>query len=359
MDERGLKDVCRISDWEFTYQNAHCFKVPVLDWLGPAQAVFYDVLALKKCCEIIRRDHIHKPIVYVMACRVGPFIGFFAREIHKMGGKLYLNPDGHEWKRGKWNAFIRKYWKISERLMVKYSDLVICDSRNIEKYIHKCYDGRGAGGTNPNTTFIAYGAETQPGQSPDEGRFEKWLGEMGLKRNEYYLTVGRLVPENNYEIMIREFMKSHTGKKFVIISTENGKFLNQLEQKLRFYRDDRIRFLGTVYDPELLRKIRKNAYGNFHGHEVGGTNPSLLEALADTKLNLVLDVSFNREVAEDTAIYWDKSPGCLAALIDQADCFDQDSIETLGMKAKERIRKAYSWEYISSRYAEVFLDQQR
>lgn len=102
-------------------------------------------------------------------------------------------------------------------------------------------------------------------------------------------------------------------------------------------------------------KIRENAYGYFHGHEVGGTNPSLLEALGSTRLNLLLNVGFNQEVAEDTAIYWNKEEGNLAALIDRADQFSQSSIDELGQKSKERIKNAYSWEFICGRYAEEFL----
>lgn len=78
-----------------------------------------------------------------MACRIGPFASLFYYRVHKLGGKIYINPDGHEWKRKKWNKFIRRYWKYSEKNMVKYCDLVICDSINIEKYIHKEYDKKG------------------------------------------------------------------------------------------------------------------------------------------------------------------------------------------------------------------------
>ena len=114
------------------------------------------------------------------------------------------------------------------------------------------------------------------------------------------------MPENNYETMIREFMKSRSPRNFAIITNVNDRFLEELEQKLHFRADPRIRFVGTVYDQELLMKIRENAYGYFHGHEVGGTNPSLLEALGSTDLNLLLDVGFNREVAQDGALYWSK-----------------------------------------------------
>ena len=110
-----------------------------------------------------------------------------------------------------------------------------------------------------------------------------------------------------------------------------------------------------VYDQELLKKIRENAYGYFHGHEVGGTNPSLLEALGSTELNLLLDVGFNREVAEDGALYWTKEEGNLAKLIEEADELASDVITALGDKAKERIREWYSWEYITAEYEKVFL----
>ena len=104
-------------------------------------------------------------------------------------------------------------------------------------------------------------------------------------------------------------------------------------------------------------KIRENAYGYFHGHEVGGTNPSLLEALGSTDLNLLLDVGFNREVAEDAALYWTKEPGDLAGLIDRADQMDVADIAEMGRKAKARVADAYSWQYISDQYRYLFLDK--
>ena len=103
-------------------------------------------------------------------------------------------------------------------------------------------------------------------------------------------------------------------------------------------------------------KIRENAYGYFHGHEVGGTNPSLLEALGSTELNLLLDVGFNREVAEDAALYWTKEAGDLARLIEKADVLPESEIAALSQKAKTRIATAYSWAYISSKYEELFLN---
>lgn len=341
---------CKAKDTKtFEYHNADCFDVKVPS-IGPAQAIYYDVAALNQCVRYIKRHNIQHPIVYILACRIGPFAAHFQRVIHKLGGKLYINPDGHEWMRAKWSAPVRKYWKISERLMTKHCDLLICDSKNIEKYIHDEY-----GKYNPKTTFIAYGAETRKSKlADDDPKLIALYKEKGLSPKSYYLVVGRFVPENNYETMIREFMKSHSKRDFALITNVSDKFLEELKEKTHFDQDPRIKFVGTVYDKELLMKIRENAYGYFHGHEVGGTNPSLLEALGSTDLNLLLDVGFNREVAEDSALYWTKQSGNLASLIDWADGMNADEISELGKKASLRIVEAYSWQHIADEYESRF-----
>ena len=333
------------------YHNARCFHVKVPN-IGPAQAIYYDVAALNQCCRYIEENHIEKPIVYILACRIGPFAAHFQRRIHKLGGQVFVNPDGHEWLRAKWPAPVRKYWKVSEGMMVRHADLLICDSKNIEAYIQNTY-----GKYRPKTTYIAYGAETRKSAlADDDPKLTKWYGEKGLSPKEYYLVVGRFVPENNYETMIREFMKSKTDKDFALITNVSDKFLEELKQKTGFQKDPRIKFVGTVYDQELLMKIRENAYGYFHGHEVGGTNPSLLEALGSTDLNLLLDVGFNRECGEDGALYWSKESGSLAALIEKADALSPAEIADLGRRSTKRIEDAYNWAFISGRYADTFLE---
>ena len=203
MDESKLDGVKKLSENEFEFHNARCFKIHIPQ-IGPAQAIYYDVKALKECIKYIKENKIEKPIVYIMACRIGPFAKHFYKKIHKLGGKVYLNPDGHEWMRAKWSAPIRKYWKISESMMVKWSDLVICDSINIEKYIHKSYDGKGINGKDPKTTYIAYGADLTPSKlKDDDEKLLNWYADKGLSKKEYYLVVGRVVPEYSFELMIR------------------------------------------------------------------------------------------------------------------------------------------------------------
>ncbi|CAJ1226724.1 beta 1-4 rhamnosyltransferase Cps2T [Lactiplantibacillus xiangfangensis] len=335
----------------YEHNGAKCFNVNVPD-IGPAKAIYYDIAALKRCIAYCKaRPQIKHPIFYVLACRIGPFIGHLANEIHALGGALYVNPDGHEWKRAKWSAPVRRYWKYSEQLMVKHADLLICDSKNIEAYIRSDYRKY-----SPRTTFIAYGADPRKSKLADnDPQLLDWYAKKGLKAKEYYLVVGRFVPENNFETMIKEFMKSGSKKNFAIITTSNDEFLKKLEEKLHFKNDPRIKFVGTVYDTELLKKIREQAYGYFHGHEVGGTNPSLLEALSSTDLNLLLDVGFNREVAEDAALYWSKRQGSLATIISTADSLSARKINELGIKAKRRITEHYSWKKIVGDYESLFL----
>ena len=354
VDERIKYHVSCLADnnKEFEHNRARCFNIKVPN-IGAAKAVYYDILALKKCIEYIKENDIKNPIVYILACRIGPFIRYYKKQLKKLGGNLLVNPDGHEWKRAKWNAAIRQYWKLSEKLMVKHADLLICDSINIEKYIKDDYKKY-----NPKTTFIAYGADIEKSKlSDDDKTLLEWYKEKGVKAKEYYLVVGRFVPENNYETMITEFMKSNTEKDFVLITNvEQNKFYDKLREKTEFDKDSRIKFVGTVYNQELLKKIRENAYGYFHGHEVGGTNPSLLEALATTNLNLLLDVGFNKEVAENGAVYWSKEGNYLANLISKVDSMEMQEIKVLGNNAKSRIASEYSWRYIIDKYERLFLE---
>lgn len=356
---RKSKDIvyhvaCKAKDTKkFMYNNAYCYDINVPN-IGAAQAIVYDLLALQYAISYCKKHkEIEKPIFYILACRIGPFMKYFTRRIHFLGGKVYVNPDGHEWKRAKWNYLVRKYWKLSEKLMVKDTDLLICDSKNIEKYIHEDYAKY-----DPQTTFIAYGAEVEKSKLSDSSKeYVDWLSEHKVKPNNYYLIVGRFVPENNFETMIKEFRRSSTNKDLVIITTPNESLYQQLEQKYDIRQDARIKFVGTVYNQELLKKIRENAYGYFHGHEVGGTNPSLLEALGSTQLTLALKVGFNEEVCQDAAVYWTKEEGNLSAVIEKMDSVNATELREYAAKARNRILSEYNWDYIVEKYENCFLDK--
>lgn len=332
---------------EFEYNNSRCFNIKLPN-IGPAKAEYYDLIALERTIKYIKKNNIQKPIVYILGTGVGLFIRFYKNRLHKLGAKVYVNPDGCEWKRAKWNFILKKFFKVCESKMAKHADLLICDAINMEKYIKEEYKKY-----NPKTKFIAYGSELE--QTSKVNKLVNWCLEKHVKRNEYYLIVGRFVPENNYETMIREFMKSNTKKDLVIITNvEKNKFYEELKQKTNFDKDKRIKFVGTVYDDELLMLIRKNAYAYLHGHEVGGTNPSLLEALAVTDLNLLLDVGFNKEVADNGALYWSKEENNLSKLINKIEKISKKEREKYSENAKNRIRGQYNWHEIIKKYEETF-----
>ena len=337
-----------ITEDRFEHNGAICFNVDVPN-IGPARAIAYDIAAVNKAIELAKENKDEAPIFYILACRIGPFISGLKKKIRAIGGRLLVNPDGHEWLRAKWSLPVRKYWKFSEQLMVKHADLLVCDSKNIEKYIQEDYKQY-----QPETTYIAYGTDTAPSNlKAEDTKVRNWYQEKGINENGYYLVVGRFVPENNYETMIREFIKSKSKKDFVLITNvEQNKFYDQLLQDTGFDKDTRVKFVGTVYDQELLKYIRENAFAYFHGHEVGGTNPSLLEALASTKLNLLLDVGFNREVGEQSAIYWKKDE--LSQVIEKVEQFDAKMIDELDRQSNQRIADAFTWKKIVTDYEKLF-----
>lgn len=338
----------------FIHNDADCFCIKRRP-IGSARAITYDLDALDWCMSYVETNRIDAPIIYVLACRIGPFIKRYVRRLHQYNGALFVNPDGHEWLRAKWSVAVRHYWKFSESGMVKHADLLVCDSKGIESYIHKEY-----GRFNPKTTYIAYGADTQHSRlDSNSPTFQGWLTRHALKVNEYYLVVGRLVPENNYEIMIREFMSTDSLKDFVLVTDSNDDFLQSLQNSTNYQRDDRIKFVGSIYDQDLLKKVRECAFAYLHGHEVGGTNPSLLEALASTKLNILLDVTFNREVARESALYWTKQDGSLASVLQMAEHLSEaDRVRYARMSTRE-ITQRFSWAHIVREYENLFLSYER
>lgn len=331
----------------FDYKGVDCFTIKALK-LGPARVIAYDIMAINYALKLVKNQKIDQPIFYILGNTIGAFIAPFARKIHHAGGVLYINPDGLEWKRAKWSKSVQNYLRYSEKMMTKHADLVISDNQGIETYIKKSYSWS-------KTTFIAYGTDLR--LSSLTGQDEKvrhFFDTWASKEKSYYLIVGRFVPENNYEIIIREFMKSQTQRDLLIVCNHQGSaYFEELRQKTNFDQDERIKFVGTIYDQDLLKYIRNQAFAYIHGHEVGGTNPGLLEALAQTDLNLVLDVDFNQQVAKETVLYWDKKEDSLVDLLHQVD--KQSDFSDQGQAAKENMKENYTWEKIVGEYEELFL----
>ena len=331
----------------FDYKGVDCFTIKAPK-LGPARVISYDMMAINYALKLIKKQGIEQPIFYVLGNTIGAFVAPFARKIHKIGGRFYINPDGLEWKRAKWAKPIQAYLKYSEKIMTRHADLVISDNPGIESYIKEAYPWS-------KTTYIAYGTDLSPTSlSSQDNKVREFYHKWQTQEKNYYLILGRFVPENNYETAIREFMASSTKRDLVIICNQEGNpYFEELRDCTGFDQDPRVKFVGTVYDQDLLKYIRKEAFAYIHGHEVGGTNPGLLEALAHTDLNLVLGVSFNQTVAKDTAHYWTKETGNLAHLIDQVDPLED--VSEWGQRAKANMKQNFTWEKIVGEYEELFL----
>ena len=331
----------------FDYKGVDCFTIKAPK-LGPARVIAYDMMAINYALKLIKKQGIEQPIFYVLGNTIGAFVAPFARKIHKMGGRFYINPDGLEWKRAKWAKPIQAYLKYSEKIMTRHADLVISDNPGIESYIKEAYPWS-------KTTYIAYGTDlSSTSLTSQDNKVREFYHKWQTQEKNYYLILGRFVPENNYETAIREFMASSTKRDLVIICNQEGNpYFEELRDRTGFDQDPRVKFVGTVYDQDLLKYIRKEAFAYIHGHEVGGTNPGLLEALAQTDLNLVLGVSFNQTVAKDSAQYWTKETGNLAHLINQVDPLED--VSEWGQRAKANMKQNFTWEKIVGEYEELFL----
>lgn len=339
------------SQEEFNYYDAKCKRIYVPN-IGPAKAILYDLKSMQWALKTIKEQKLESGYIYILGCTVGPLINIFANQFKSINFKVYLNPDGHEWKRDKWSYPIKQYFKLAEKEMVKSADLTICDSISIEEYVNELYSKY-----SPATTYISYGSDLIKSKlQHDNYKVETFLKSFSIYERNYYLVVGRFVPENNYETIIREFMNSDTNRDLVIITNyQNNDFFDKLKETTNFNKDKRIKFVGTVYDAELLKYIRENAFAYIHGHSVGGTNPSLLEAMGSTKLNLLYNVGFNREVAQDAALYWNKESNNLSKLINKVDSMSENNRDSFYEKGQEVIRQRYSWDKIVSEYESLFL----
>lgn len=330
-----------------TYKGADCFTIKPPK-IGPARVIAYDMMAILYALKLVKRQQIKEPIFYILGNTIGAFIAPFAAMIHAAGGTLFVNPDGLEWKRSKWKRPIRAYLKHSEKLMTRYADLIIADNEGIESYIQQAYPWT-------KTQFIAYGTDwIETVLQADDEKVKNFYSKWKIQKKEYYLVLARFVPENNYETILREFMESETERDLVVICNHQGNaYFETLKETTSFEEDPRIKFVGTVYDKELVKYIRREARAYIHGHEVGGTNPGLLEALSQTNDNLVLSVDFNKKVALNTARYWCKQSGSLSGLINEIDGLPENSER--GNRAKQHMKENYSWEEIVRQYEDLFL----
>lgn len=316
---------------------------------GTVTMFIFMIKAVNFFKEYIKKEKLDNVVLYILGCRVGPLFAVWKNDFHKMNVPIIINPDGLEWTRAKWSWWIKQCFKISERTMIKYSDYCVCDSKSIEEYVKNKYQKY-----QTPTKFIAYGAYLKR-VNKINNEAKKIMDEHKIKEKNYYLIVGRFIPENNYETIIKEFMKSKTKKDLVIIcNLEENKFYQRLKDETNFTKDKRIKFIGSVYNKDTLLSFRHFAYAYLHGHSAGGTNPSLLEALSQTNLNILFDVSYNKEVGLDSCFYFTKEEDNLKKIINKVDKFSEKEQKEYGKKALARIKDEYTWNIVVDKYKELF-----
>lgn len=310
-----------------------------------AKMLIYTIKTFNYYINYVKKNKLKNCYFYILGLKLGPYLKLKKNTLKELRIKTFVNPDGLEHMRSKWNYFIKKFFLYSEKSMLNNCDKIVCDALGIKEYIDKKYNN-----LKNKTVYIAYGTEEIETSLDDD---KKALKEYNLEKDKYLLMVGRCVPENNYELVITEYMKSSTGKKLVIISNiSNGSYYNKLVTSTNCLSDTRIKFIDGVYDKKKLASIRKNAYLYIHGHSVGGTNPSLLEALSMTDLNILYDVNFNKDVGMDSCLYF-KEVGSLEKILEDSKLLE-NSKKKLGKKAKNIIKDNFTWEIIVNKYKEIF-----
>ena len=283
----------------------------------------------------------------------GVIAAFFAKLFKK---KVVINADGIEWRRlQKRRRFARFYWKplyyiaqwymsFVEALSCKIADVMIADSFEIQKYLEKKYQTK-------NVVHIAYGARTLVSSdtiSKDEGSI---LRNYGLAPNDYFLTVARIVPENNIDMEIKAFNKKVTTKKLIIVGNfdKRGPYTRYL---YTLNGHNNVIFLDPIYDKKILGILRKNCFAYIHAYEVGGTNPSLLEQMTFMKPIIAYEVPFNREVLQDGGIFI-RDAEDLAFKITMIEN-GQFNLEKIKKVQTERLEHEYNWDNITIKYSNFF-----
>ena len=265
----------------------------------------------------------------VFNCANAPFLPV----LKARGIPFATHVDGLEWRRAKWGRNGQRYYKQAEKLSVRWSDALIADAVGIADYYRETFDAA--------TNLIAYGA-------PVVGAGSERLAEAGLSSDAYHLVVARFEPENHVLEIVKGYVASQATLPLIVVGS--APYSDEYTREVREASDDRVRFLGGVWDQELLDQLYANARTYAHGHSVGGTNPSLLRALGAGAPTNAFDVIFNREVLGDAGRYF-STPADLAALFDEAE---SDSAATLGRGRQALARAAhYDWDDVTDRYEEL------
>jgi glycosyltransferase involved in cell wall biosynthesis len=330
LSERGYDVTVFCESGEFTapdvYQRVKLRYVSAPS-LGFLQTILYDM----QCLWAARRGY---DIVYMLGYGAAPFC-----LIPRLwGAEVWINPDGLEWARAKWGIIAKSYFRLMEWSSQYTVNRIIADSEAIATSLADRH------GRNRAYTVIHYGSEVIEEPSPAQP-----LSEWNLSPESYYLVVCRLEPENHVLEILQAFQESRSSRRLIVIGdhlTKTG-YVDQL----RAVRDPRIQMIGTVYDRVKLTCLRYHSFAYFHGHSVGGTNPSLLEAMGCGNLIFAHDNSFNRETLGVCGYYFANASE-LTKAIDFAEHEDQERAR-LKEASRARARAEFRWPDVISRYEEL------
>ena len=319
------------------YKGVNLFYFPVRPFFRIIYEVLYDVYSLVKSSLVC-------DCIYMLGYGAGLFF-FIPGIFHK---KLAVNVDGLEWKRDKFNKLEKSILLISEKCAVRFANVVAVDSNEIKNYIEERYKKK--------AVYITNGVDAPQVEKWDERKLsgQGFLKENSLAVNDYWLVVARLEPENNIHVIVQSFLKSNSNRKLVIIGNFSGKKYQR--HVLKILKDnnagERVILTGAIYDVNLLNMLRQNCFAYIHGHSVGGTNPALLEAMSMKNLVIAHDNEFNREVGEQTTLYF-KDVNDLVAKIEVIEN-KPDSLGYLKEAAYSRVLSYYSWPDIVKEYDNLF-----
>lgn len=264
------------------------------------------------------------------------FLGYTSSSLW---GKFYpkqstiiSNMDGFEWKRSKYSRLVRWYLKYAEKLAVKHSDFFITDSTAIQSYLEKKY-------INFVSSYIPYGATIH------QQTIDTIVNRYAISTQNYYMLIARMEPENNIEMILDGFHSSQTTRKFLVVGNTNNFFGKYIRNK--FKNDARIFFLEGIYDTAITHTLKASCALYFHGHSVGGTNPSLLEAMASNALIAAHENEFNRAVLEEDGYYF-KTAKDVQELIDNTRINNVE--EKMISNNFTKIKNKYNWQTIIDQY---------
>ena len=249
------------------------------------------------------------------------------------------NMDGLENKRSKFSPMVRRFLDWEEKMAVKYSHYLIADNMGIHDYYKEKYG--------KESKFLAYGADIH-----DDFKAE-YLEEFGLKSEEYYILIARLEPENNIVMAIEGYLhsKENGRRPLIVVSKTNTPHGKELVEK---YGNERnVEFVGGIYDFKKLDSVRHFSKAYFHGHSVGGTNPSLLEAMAAGCFIFAHDNIFNRAVLKENAFYY-PSADKVTEYLNRIDTIAEGSKIQYTARNIEVIRNEYSWESLIDKHEKYF-----